>query len=60
MIVYQTSPVVTDGGQQEVIVSDWDTQNLLEKILIELRIANLHNDIMSDNTFSDSDVTTGD
>jgi hypothetical protein len=37
MIVYSNIPTVTDGGQQEAIVSDWDDQRLLTHILKEMK-----------------------
>jgi hypothetical protein len=56
MIVYSNIPTVTDGGQQEAIVSDWDTQALLTDMLKELKKANLHNMIMTDTVIENTEV----
>jgi hypothetical protein len=56
MIVYSNIPTVTDGGQQEAIVSDWDVQDLLTDMLKELKKANLHNMIITDNVFENTEV----
>jgi hypothetical protein len=56
MIIYQTSPITIEGGQQEAIVSDWDTQSLLSKILKELVKANIHNTIITDMNIENTEV----
>ena len=56
MIVYQTSPVVTDGGEQEAIVSDPKLQDLLEEALMELKKLNLHASFVTNEIITDSEV----
>ena len=53
---FQTGPESTDGGQRENITSDWDTQGLLNQILKELKIMNLHLSLITDNTIKNQDV----
>jgi adenine specific DNA methylase Mod len=46
----------TEGNTIETQVSDDNTQQLLEKILVELRIANLHLSKMTDMLVTDNDI----
>lgn len=56
MIVFQQSPVVTDGGRTMVDVSDDDQEDILYKILVELKKANFHLTVLSDNDLDGSEV----
>jgi len=57
MIVYQTGPEKTEGGQREVIVSDDNAQTLLNGILRELKKTNMYNSLISDNEITDMEVS---
>jgi hypothetical protein len=56
MIVYSTIPTKIDGGQQEAIVSDWDTQALLSTIVKELKKMNLHMSLVNDMNIENTEV----
>jgi hypothetical protein len=41
-MTYQPMPTQIEGGQKEARVSDADTINLLEQILLQLKLINMH------------------
>ena len=46
----------TTGGQQTVFSQDQETRNLLNSILKQLKVTNMHLAIMTDNVLKPSDV----
>jgi hypothetical protein len=46
------------GGQESVFVQDDESRNLLNSLLKQLKITNMHLSIMTDNYFKTSDVET--
>jgi hypothetical protein len=46
----------TAGGQKQVFVQDDESRDLLNSILKQLKITNMHLSIITDNTFKTSDV----
>ena len=55
MIVYQTGPEKTEGGQREMMVSDDNVQQRLKEILEELKKANLYNSLISDEEIKEAE-----
>jgi hypothetical protein len=53
---YNPVPKKKVGGQCEAITSDNDVQSLLNKILKELRILNLHIESMTDENIKKEDI----
>lgn len=49
-------PTNTEGGQQESRVSDDNVQQLLNKILEELKIMNIHLALITDTTISKEEI----
>jgi len=56
MIVYQTSPVVIEGGQSKVIVTDLGSEQLLSDLLKEMQKMNLHMALINDVELTYMDV----
>lgn len=46
-MTYQPTPQKTEGGQREAIVSDDNSQIILEQILKELKKMNIHLQLMT-------------
>ena len=51
-----TQPTVTEGGQKETRTSDDNVQELLTKILKELKKMNLHLSMMTDTNIGNQEV----
>lgn len=54
-MTYQPQPIQESGGQKRTWTADDETRELLKLILTELRIANLHLSVMTDNVFDSKD-----
>jgi len=50
------NPTETEGAKTENLVSDDNVQELLEKMLVELKKISLHLAFMNDNIINDSEV----
>ena len=48
--------IASIGNQEQVFVQDDESRNLLSSVLKQLKIANMHLSIMTDNYFKTSDV----
>ena len=59
MIVYQSTPQQTAGGQSRMVVRDDNADNLLTHILLELRKMNKHLEDMTDKEVNESDLDMG-
>ena len=55
-MAYQSSPKVTQGNETKAVVTDNDVQNILYKILSELKKMNLYLSLITDNQIGDSDI----
>lgn len=51
------TPQKTKGGQEEITVSDDQTQELLKQILIELKTMNMHFKTITDENFNEGDIS---
>jgi hypothetical protein len=56
MIVFQQSPTVTQGGRAMVSTYNFESDSLLEQILIELKKNNLYMSIAYDAVIEDTEV----
>lgn len=55
-MTYNPPPIVEEGGKKETQVSDDNVQNLLNAILKELKILNLHMSLITDEDIKKEDV----
>ena len=53
---YILDPVVEEGGQKKNVTLDINAQNLLMEILIQLKIMNVHLEILTENQIKESDT----
>jgi hypothetical protein len=53
MIIYQTNPTVTEGNRTKTDVTNIESEDLLQKILTELKKMNLHMYILTDTDVKD-------
>jgi len=58
-MAYKPSPTKTEGGQKETRTSDDNTQQLLARIVKELKIMNVHLSIITDNYITDQETDNG-
>jgi hypothetical protein len=54
---YFPNPQATKGGQNKVITTDWNAEELLREILIELKKLNLQMALITDSEIKESDIT---
>jgi len=52
-------PSKTEGGQEESVVADEDVRSLLNKILQQLRIMNIHLELITDESVDKKEVNNG-
>ena len=55
-MTYIPMPVVTEGGEQKVKIADIVSRGLLEQVLFQLRIMNVHLQEMTGEDVKESDV----
>ena len=55
-MTYQPDPQRKTDGEQESITTDDRTQQLLRLLIIEVRVANLYLELMSDEKFTEDDL----
>jgi len=55
-MTYIPQPTKTEGGQQQVVVSDNSTQQILSNVLKELKKMNLYLELVSDNKITDQEI----
>lgn len=56
MRTWQQGPEKEEGGQREVWVADEDVKSLLNRLLKEVKIMNMHLEIITDNEISKEDI----
>ena len=56
-MTYTPTPQIEEGGQKKMIVSDWETQNIMSDILKELKKMNIQLNIVTDNEVKNQEVT---
>lgn len=55
-MTYKPATTKVEGGQSETIVSDDNVQSLLQKILMQLQIMNMHLQILTDNEIREDEI----
>ena len=55
-MTYKPTSTKIEGGQTETIVSDDNVQSLLQKILTQLKIMNIHLQILTDNEIQEDEI----
>ena len=56
-MTYTPTPQIEEGGQKKMIVSDWETQNIMSDILKELKKMNIQLNIVTDNEVKNQEIT---
>ena len=56
-MTYIPQPQQIEGNQSKVVVTDWNTQQLLENVIKELQKMNIQMELLSDNRVTDQEIT---